>query len=165
MLAKSANRRLRMMINTSKAVEQLRQSGWIEVEDDGFIGHVGPLWALIGGKEVTLGFFAEQKHKNRAGVVQGGMLATLADRTLGMAARLAEPKRRHATIQLNIEYMDVARLGEFVSATGALMRQTKTLAFSSGRLKSNGRLIGTASGIWRIRPGTRIETDYDARTE
>ena len=139
-----------MATRTLRTRDDLVHAGWTEVVDDGFAGHVGPLWHLVRDQEATFGFFAGKKHKNRAGIVHGGMLATLADRALGMTARLSDPSRMQATIELNIQYIDVARMGEFVTATGRLLRQTSTLAFLSGQLEANGRLIGHASGIWRI---------------
>lgn len=80
------------------------------------------------------------------------MLATLADRTLGLNARLNDLERPQATIDLTIHYVDAARIGEFVTGTGTLLRQTSTLAFLSGQLETRRRLIASISGIWRIRP-------------
>jgi acyl-coenzyme A thioesterase PaaI-like protein len=145
-----------MAARVPKTTKDLISAGWRKVEDDGFIGHIGPLWMLVDQNEASFGFFARKIHKNRAGVVQGGMLATIADRAMGMTARLLEPTRQQMTIQLDLQYFEVARLGTFVSATGKLWKQTSTLAFLSARLESDGRLVATASGLWRIRPGTSL---------
>ena len=67
--------------------KKLAKDGWMIVEDDGFLNLVGPLWHR--GNETTgeYAIVAQAKHKNRRGFVQGGLLMTLADRSLGMAAR------------------------------------------------------------------------------
>lgn len=142
--------------HTFNSVDDLQAAGWTLCQQDGgFIEHVGPLWQFIDGKKLIYGFFAEEKHRNRSGAVHGGMLATLADRTLGATARLADPTRSQATIDLDIKYIDSARMGEFVTATARLLKETSTLAFLSGHLESNGRLIAHVSGIWRFRPSKR----------
>ena len=59
-------------------------NGWEAYTDEGFIGLVGPLWTRMEGDTRRFAFKAEHKHHNRRGVVQGGMLMTFADRTMGM---------------------------------------------------------------------------------
>lgn len=135
-------------------LDELLAAGWSLHQDEGFLAHVGPILERRGAGDVRLGFIAEAKHANRAGFVQGGMLATLADRTLGLTARLAEPSRSQATVELDIKYLDTARMGDFVTARAEVLRETSTLAFLSGRLEAEGRLIASVSGIWRIRPGS-----------
>ena len=141
-------------------IEDLKQAGWTASVDDGFVGLAGPIWQLLGDTEVTCGFFAEEKHKNRSGRVHGGMLATLADRALGLTARRRDPSRKQVTIDLNIQFIDAAHLGDFVTATGKLLRETSTLAFLSGQIRADDRLIANVSGIWRI-----LSTDHRQESE
>src|SRR3546814_17596691 len=70
--------------------------------DDGFLGHVGPIWARVDEEGVTLAFQATQKHANLRGVVHGGMLMTLADRPLGMPGRMRNANRSPAPVQMNV---------------------------------------------------------------
>lgn len=134
---------------------QLRSDGWINFSQSGFAELIGPLWERTVDGTVYLGFVAEPKHRNRADVVQGGMIATLADLTLGVTARMHDRGRRQATIQLDIKYIDAAKMGEFVVGKGALHRETPTVAFLSGVIEANGRLVATMSGVWRVkRPKT-----------
>jgi uncharacterized protein (TIGR00369 family) len=128
----------------------LSRAGWTRTEVEGYLEHIGPLWDRFESDHVTCGFVAAENHKNRVGIVHGGMLATLADRALGVNARLKDPSRRHATIQLNIQYIDAARLGDFVTATARVLRETRTLCFLAGEIVSNGRLIAHISAIFRL---------------
>ena len=61
-------------------------AGWERygTDDTGFIGLVGPWWARKKDDSYEYAFMAEDKHHNRRGVVQGGMLMTFADRSMGM---------------------------------------------------------------------------------
>src|SRR5262245_5689230 len=58
-------------------------AGWEPYSDDGFIGLIGPFWMRRSGNSYDYAFLAEHKHHNRRGVVQGGMLMTFADRSMG----------------------------------------------------------------------------------
>lgn len=145
-----------MDLNATVTPDTLRAAGWSAMEDDGFIGLVGPIWHKRSAEGANLGFIAETRHQNRAGVVQGGMLATLADRTLGLAVRRDELDRSQATINLDINYLDAARIGEFVEARATVLRQTSNLAFVTGQIDVDGRIVASINGIWRIRPGVKI---------
>jgi uncharacterized protein (TIGR00369 family) len=134
-----------------RTTEELVASGWKRVEDDGFISQLGTIWQLIGDEGTSCGVFAGGEHKNRSGFVHGGMLATLADRALGTTARLSHSIPVLATIELNIQYIAAARMGEFVCATGRLLKRTSNLAFLAGQLESDGKLVAHISGIWLVK--------------
>ncbi|WP_201839973.1 PaaI family thioesterase [Microvirga zambiensis] len=124
--------------------------GWIRHVDDGFIEWVGPIWEKRDESGLRFGFLADARHRNRSGVVQGGMLATLADRAMGVTARGGEDHRQ-ATIQLSLAYVASAAIGEFVEARCEIIRRTRSVIFMSATLASNGRIVATASGVWKIK--------------
>ena len=66
---------------TDKATAKLKASGWTLVETSGFISLVGPLWQRVVNGEHEYAIVAQDKHHNRRGLVQGGVLMTFADRT------------------------------------------------------------------------------------
>src|ERR1700721_2017417 len=96
---------------TDKATEKLKSSGWTMVEATGFISLIGPLWqrAVDGTHEYAL--VAEDKHHNRRGLVQGGLLMTFADRTCGMTARFVSGRPTLATVQLDTHFVDRGKIG------------------------------------------------------
>src|SRR5262245_36932581 len=107
----------------------LRSKGWRPMETDGFVAHVGPFWVKTDGPEVHAGFLADDRHRNRRDIVQGGMLATLADRAMGLALRLNNEGAPQTTIQLDIHYVDAAKIGEFIEARCRVVRRTKHVLF------------------------------------
>jgi acyl-coenzyme A thioesterase PaaI-like protein len=123
--------------------------GWEPYVDEGFVGLVGPFWQKTEGETVRYGFLAEPKHHNRRGVVQGGMLMTFADRSLGMAAWFANERRPQATIQLDVHFIDAVHIGEFVEAQSRVVRRTRSVIFMSGTLAVGTRVVATANGIWK----------------
>ena len=69
----------------------------------------------------------EDKHHNRRGLVQGGVLMTFADRTCGMTARYVSGKPTLATVQLDTHFVEAGKIGEVLvsqAACGALHPQS-----------------------------------------
>src|ERR1700759_1889037 len=97
---------------TDTAAEQLKSDGWSIVDTTGFISLVGPLWQRVvdGAHEYAL--IAQDKHHNRRGLVQGGLLMTFADRTCGMTARFVSGRPTLATVQLDTHFVDSGKIGE-----------------------------------------------------
>ena len=117
--------------------------------DDGFIGLVGPFWTRVAGGNHLYAFMALPKHHNRRGVVQGGMLMTFADRSMGMTCWYANERRPQATVQLDVHFIDAVQIGEFVEARCTVVRRTRSLVFMSAELLVGTRVVATANGVWK----------------
>ena len=120
--------------DTKTAVFDPAAAGWEPYSDDGFIGLIGPLWQRPAGDSYRYAFLAEPKHHNRRGIVQGGMLMTFADRSMGMTCWYANERQPQATVQLDMHFIDAVRIGEFVEARCQVVRRTRALVFMSGEL-------------------------------
>jgi acyl-coenzyme A thioesterase PaaI-like protein len=126
--------------------------GWQEYTDKGFIGHVGPFWMKPSGDDNVapqFAFLAAPKHHNRRGVVQGGMIMTFADRSMGMTAWYANNKQPQATVHLDVHFVDAVQIGEFVEAKCRVIRRTRSLIFMSGEITVGDRVVATANGVWK----------------
>ena len=123
--------------------------GWEPYTDEGFIGLVGPFWMKQEGESYRYGFLAEKKHHNRRGVVQGGMIMTFADRSLGMTAWYANEQKPQATVHLDVHFIDAVQIGEFVEAKCRVVRRTRSLIFMSGEFMVGERTVATANGVWK----------------
>ena len=122
---------------------------WIPVEDEGFVHHVGPLWFRdVPDAPQWIGFRAATHHKNLNGVVQGGMLMTLADRGMGRIARKAHGGPV-ATVSFGYDFLGAARLGRFVELHPRVVKETGGLVFMEGEVIADGELIGRAHGVWK----------------
>lgn len=124
-------------------------AGWEPYQDEGFIGLVGPFWMRPVGESYEYAFLAESKHHNRRGVVQGGMLMTFADRSMGMTCWYANGKVPQATVQLDVHFIDAVQVGEFVEAKCKVVRRTRSLIFMSAELAVGPRVVATANGVWK----------------
>jgi len=130
-------------------------AGWEPYQDKGFIGLVGPFWMRRCGESYLYAFRAEPKHENRRGVVQGGMLMTFADRSMGMTCWYANAHQPQATVQLDVHFIDAVAIGEFVEAKCRVVRRTRSLVFMSGELVVGDRVVATANGVWKTLGGKR----------
>jgi len=135
---------------TDKAAEQLISDGWTIVETSGFINLVGPLWQRMVDGEPEYALVAQDKHHNRRGLVQGGLLMTFADRACGMTARFVSGKPTMATVQLDVHFIDAGKIGEILVARPRVIRTTRSLVFVSAEVKANQRTIITANGVFKI---------------
>ena len=126
------------------------RAGWEIISGNTAFGDlVGPIWKRKDGDRLCFGFVVAPKHLNRAGNLHGGMLMTLADNAMAIAARDASGARRHATIELNIQFVGAVRLGEFVEAHPEVARATRSLVFMQAKMFVGSRLVVTTNGIWK----------------
>jgi acyl-coenzyme A thioesterase PaaI-like protein len=135
---------------TDKAAEQLISDGWTIVETSGFINLIGPLWQRMVDGEPEYALIAEDKHHNRRGLVQGGLLMTFADRACGMTARFVSGRPTMATVQLDVHFVDAGKIGETLMARPRVIRTTRSLVFVSAEVKANERTIIMANGVFKI---------------
>ena len=132
------------------AAEKLKSSGWTIVETSGFLSLVGPLWQRMLNGEPEYALVAQDKHHNRRGLVQGGLLMTFADRACGMTARFVSGKPTMATVQLDVHFIDAGKIGEILMARPRVIRTTRSLVFLTAEVKANDRTIITANGVFKI---------------
>jgi acyl-coenzyme A thioesterase PaaI-like protein len=135
---------------TDKATEKLETSGWTIVEATGFIHLVGPLWQRVVNGEHEYALVAQDKHHNRRGLVQGGVLMTFADRTCGMTARYVSGRPALATVQMDTHFVEAGKIGETLISRPRLVRSTRSLIFVSTEVTVDKRCIAMASGVFKI---------------
>jgi len=135
---------------TDAAADQLISDGWTIVETTGFLNLVGPLWQRMVNGEPEYALVAQDKHHNRRGLVQGGLLMTFADRACGMAARFASGRPTMATVQLDVHFVDSGKIGETLMTRPRVIRTTRSLIFVTAEVTANDRTIVTANGVFKI---------------
>jgi uncharacterized protein (TIGR00369 family) len=139
---------------TDRAVAaQLKSDGWSQVEATGFIQLVGPIWERVVDGVNEFALPTEDKHHNRRGLVQGGVLMTFADRTCGMTARAVTGKQTMATIQLDVHFVDAGQIGELLISRPRVIRATRSLVFVNTEVTVEKRCIATANGVFKILKG------------
>ena len=135
---------------TDKATEKLKASGWTIVDTTGFIHLIGPLWQRVVDGEHEYALVAQDKHHNRRGLVQGGVLMTFPDRTCGMTARYASGRPTLATVQMDTHFVESGKIGETLMSKPRVVRSTRSLIFVSTELTVDKRCIAMANGVFKI---------------
>jgi acyl-coenzyme A thioesterase PaaI-like protein len=135
---------------TDNAAEKLRASGWTILETTGFLHLIGPLWQRVVAGEHEYALVAQDKHHNRRGMVQGGVLMTFADRTCGMSARVVSGRPTLATIQMDTHFVEAGKIGEILTSKPRVVRSTRSLIFVSTEVRVGERCIAMANGVFKI---------------
>jgi uncharacterized protein (TIGR00369 family) len=100
--------------------------------------------------EVTI----DDSHLRTMGIAHGGLVATMLDSCLGCACwTLAPPESHVVTVQLNINYIRPAWLGEQLTAQAEVRHAGQMTAVSRGEVRTaEGALVATASGTFMYLP-------------
>jgi uncharacterized protein (TIGR00369 family) len=116
-----------------------------------FIDHVGPIYERRTPEGLCRRcFWAEQRHTNGLDLVHGGMLAAFLDGALARA--VATDKLVPVTISLSLDYLRMARAGEWIIAEGRVLRTTRDMAFAEGRVQVGDVDVVRGSGVFRLFP-------------
>ena len=124
-------------------------AGWKQTTPEGIEEILGPFWIKRADSGYRLGFIGDAKHRNRNGVIHGGMLMTFIDNVLGAMAWDAGGRQPCATMQLDTHFVSAAQVGEFVEASGEVVRCARSVIFMRGALRVGDRDVVTANGIWK----------------
>jgi acyl-coenzyme A thioesterase PaaI-like protein len=135
---------------TDAAAEQLKTLGWSSVDATGFIALIGPLWHRVVDAAHEYALMTEDKHHNRRGVVQGGVLMTFADRSCGMTARFVSGSPSLATVQFDTQFVDAAKIGELLVSRPRMVRATRSLIFMTTEVSAGERCVAMASGVFKV---------------
>ena len=133
-----------------KAAAKLKSDGWTIVETTGFLKLIGPLWQRVVDGVHEYALITEDKHHNRRGLVQGGVLMTFADRTCGITARHVSGKPTLATVQLDTHFVETGKIGEVLISRPRVVRSTRSLIFVSTEVTVDKRVLAMANGVFKI---------------
>ncbi len=115
-----------------------------------FTTHNGPYYNLEEpGEGSAQAFYALSRHANGLGLVHGGMLSAFMDGLLAAAAYRATQKTG-VTIHLSINFLHMARVGEWVMGEAKVTRSTRDIAFVEGRAYVGGHDVVRASGVFKL---------------
>ena len=116
----------------------------------GFMKHNGGLLVRkISNKNYEFKTKINKKHLNRAGITHGGYIAAIIDAGAGTGAHRVTSNKVCVTISLDIKFIDSTKLGDEIVGKVNIQKVTRSLVFLICKLKSNKKIIATASGVWK----------------
>lgn len=115
-----------------------------------FSTHNGPYFHRRGeGGLVEQAFYALPRHANGLGLVHGGMLSAFMDGLLANAIGVKASKVA-VTIHLSIDFLHMARMGDWVMGEARCTRLTRDVGFAEGRAHVRGVDVVRASGVFKL---------------
>lgn len=112
---------------------------------------IGPLYCRGEGLSLVIGLLAEAKHCNARGTVHGGILAALADVSLGYTmAFSATPPVSLVTTSLSLDFAGAAKTGDWIEAHVDVQKQGSRLSFANCYLRVAGQRIVRASAVFLV---------------
>jgi len=123
-----------------------RAAEMLNAKPDGWMATLGARISEAEPGRVVLELEAGPQHRHGGGVVQGGVIAQIADAAMGMSlGTLQEDGLWNTTIELKINFIRPVISGR-IRAVGRVVEMKKTLFFSEADvLDEQGRLVARAS--------------------
>lgn len=115
-----------------------------------------PLYARETGEAVYLAVEVREAHCNARGFAHGGFISALADNAMGLSVvRLArlQPGQEEAsavTVTLALDYLDTARIGEWLEVRPSVLKLGRSLAFVECRVVCGERLIARGNASFKM---------------
>ena len=117
----------------------------------GFMKHNGGLlFREISKNEFEFKTTIKENHLNTIGITHGGYISSIIDSGVGTGAHRAAGSSPCVTISLDIKFIAATKLNDEVIGFVKILKKTKSMVFLICHLKSNKKIIASASGIWKI---------------
>jgi uncharacterized protein (TIGR00369 family) len=116
-----------------------------------YMASLGSLYLRREGGKITIAMRMSDRHTNMRGIVHGGMLASLADSSLGLGLALScENRHSFVTVNLSTDFIGAARPGDWVEAHVNIARIGSRVAFADCELMVDNKRILRASGVFAV---------------
>jgi acyl-coenzyme A thioesterase 13 len=123
-----------------------------------FLEMIGPFYQRREGDGLIIGLRVAAHHTNTRGRAHGGLLMTMADIALGYNAAFlgaekapgAVPTALLTTVNLSIDFVGSARLGDWVEVRVDIQKVGHRLAFANAYLSVGSERIARASAVFVV---------------
>ncbi|MFN3582981.1 PaaI family thioesterase [Phenylobacterium sp.] len=110
-----------------------------------------PLFSRTAGDTVILGLRAGSAHTNSRGFVHGGLIGALADNAMGLScARRLGGVASLVTVNLNVDFLGSALVGQWLEFDTVFVRPGSTLCFAQAFVTADGQPCARANGVFRV---------------
>jgi len=95
---------------------------------------------------ILMEFTVRREMTNPIGILHGGMHAAMIDEVIGMAVVTLNDRTFYTTLNLSIDYLDKASLGETILARGMVVRNGKNILNAVCEIRNTeGKLLSKGS--------------------
>jgi uncharacterized protein (TIGR00369 family) len=112
-----------------------------------------PLYSKKTDKAVIMGLRLAKPHTNARGFIHGGLIASLADNTMGYSCAQAMGWNFSLlTISLAVDFTGSAEIGQWLSVEGDVIKTGNTICFAQSLIKADDTVIARGNGTFRVMP-------------
>ena len=123
----------------------------MDESNQGFMKHLGGLeLKKISDTHYEFAVEVKEMHLNTGKIAHGGFLSTIADTGMGTAAHKIASGNRCVTINLDMQFISIGKLGDKLLGKVNILKKTKTLVFISCEISNQEGIVVSASGTWKI---------------
>ncbi len=130
---------------------------WEIAKIKGFASLVGPLLRPVKRDARTrFGLQTNEMHGNPIGLIHGGVMTTLLDQVIAIAAWNAADRRPTVTVQMDTRFLGSAKAGDFLETRAEVRHQTRSLIFVDGEVLRGDTSVATATAVMKISANTCV---------
>ena|SRR5438477_13045826 len=112
-----------------------------------------PLYSKRTEKGMTMGLRLDRPHTNARGFIHGGLIASLADNSMGYScAQAMGGTSSLVTISLAVDFIGNAQLGQWLSVESEAIRTGSTICFAQSLIKADDTMVARANATFRVVP-------------
>ena len=123
-----------------------------------FLDLVGPLFYRPEEQTFKVGMRVLPQHANSSGTMHGGLIATLADVSLGyVTSHSRSPALIMSTASLTVDYLSAVPMGSWVESHVSISKIGRNLAFADALICADERQVAKARALFNVvdaPPGT-----------
>ncbi|MEQ9518685.1 MAG: PaaI family thioesterase [Parvibaculum sp.] len=120
-----------------------------------FEQYVGPITYTEDAGDTMLQFTIKDQHLNGDGFLHGGMMMTLASSALSTLVRHVSDGAVSAPLSINCDFVGPGPAGAAVIGRASITRRTRTVVFASVELHADGKLMMSATAVYRLESAER----------
>ena len=110
-----------------------------------------PLYSKKTDKSVSMRL--ARPHTNSRGLIHGGLIASLADNSMGYSCGQAmDWTTSFVTVSLAVDYIGSAQIGQWLAVECEVIKTGSTLCFAQSLIKADNVVIARANGTFRVVP-------------
>jgi uncharacterized protein (TIGR00369 family) len=112
-----------------------------------------PLYSRKTDKSVSMGLRLGKAHTNARGLIHGGLIASLADNSMGYSCAQATGwTTSFVTVSLAVDYVGSAEIGQWLAVDCEVIKTGNTLCFAQSLIKADDTVIARANAAFRVVP-------------
>lgn len=116
-----------------------------------------PLYSrIVDETHLEMGLHLGPAHCNSRGLVHGGLIASLADNSMGLNCAMAlratgrSPDSGLVTISLNTDFLGAAKLGEWLQFEPESIKAGGAICFARALIRTDAQIVARAAATFKV---------------